>query len=395
MEKPKDTDRPQDSSGVAGARGHIAFLDGLRGIAVLLVIMVHVNGIGGNAFGQGGLDTVSATVFGVGWIGVDLFFVLSGFLITGILYDTKGSSHYFRNFYMRRALRIMPLYFGYLFLVAVVLRPWFSLTVQDLLSLILYYYNFRVAMTEIPQELCHIFWSLCIEEHFYLFWPFFVFSLQRRSLEKLCLFGIVSSFLLRSYVISAGYWLPVAYLITPCRLDGLLMGALLALSLRRSELTIGWVWRAATTIAFVSLVVIFFTQGHFYDFIDIRRIPSRSTDSSVVLTLGLLFLAILFAGMLFSLLQMSRSTWPIRVLENRFLMAVGKYSYGIYILHVLVLKAWEFLLHKFFGRLLSLPNVFVKLISFVVVAQATLMLAALVYHIFEEPFLKLKSRFKA
>ena len=92
----------------------IAALDGLRGLAIVAVILCHVNWAYGGPFSQGIVDAPVAMVLGWGWIGVDLFFVLSGFLITGLLYDAKGCDGFFRNFYARRALRIFPLYYGFL-----------------------------------------------------------------------------------------------------------------------------------------------------------------------------------------------------------------------------------------------------------------------------------------
>lgn len=380
--------------GAAAPRQHIGFLDGLRGVAVLLVIVVHVNGLGGNSFGKGGLDSLTATILGVGWVGVDLFFVLSGFLITRILFDAKQSSNYFRNFYVRRALRIMPLYFGYLILVSTVLRSVAPIDPSDLLSLVFYYYNFRVAWTELPQELCHIFWSLCIEEHFYLVWPFCVLYLRRESLEKICLLGVAFSLLVRVYVVSADYWLSVAYFITPCRLDGLLMGSFLALTMRRPYSTsLSMAWWVATLASLVLLIGVAVSQGHFYDFIDTRRIPSRSVDSKLVLTLGLSCLAVFFSGLLWLLLHSPRKNLWVRIFESKVLTRVGKYSFGIYILHGVVLKWWATLIAGTPLGVLSLPGSVVKGISFVVVSLLTLIVAALVYHVFEEPFLKLKSKF--
>jgi peptidoglycan/LPS O-acetylase OafA/YrhL len=88
---------------------HIPVLDGIRGIAIIAVIACHVNDQFGGPFTAGRINRPLAIVFGSGWIGVDLFFVLSGFLITGILYDAKGCGGYLRNCYARRTLRILPL----------------------------------------------------------------------------------------------------------------------------------------------------------------------------------------------------------------------------------------------------------------------------------------------
>src|SRR5262245_10378754 len=100
---------------------HIPVLAGLRGLAIIAVIVCHVNWALGGPFILGRINGPLAMVFGWGWVGVDLFFVLSGFLITGILHNAKSCDGYFRNFYARRTLRIMPLYFGFLFFAIFIL----------------------------------------------------------------------------------------------------------------------------------------------------------------------------------------------------------------------------------------------------------------------------------
>src|SRR6266568_1801981 len=104
----------QDARGTRMGEKHIPALDGLRGLAIILVLLFHFTPESG---GHTMIGVLTRWVSRLGWCGVDLFFVLSGFLITGILFDAKGLQHYFRNFYMRRVLRIFPLYYGVLLLV--------------------------------------------------------------------------------------------------------------------------------------------------------------------------------------------------------------------------------------------------------------------------------------
>src|ERR1700741_4392574 len=147
-------------------------LDAIRGIAILVVVVHNLHG----------LDFPPLSlVTNYGWMGVDLFFVLSGFLITGILLDTKLSEHYFRNFYARRGLRIWPLYYAvllFMFVVVPLLRP------QDTAELFqrsspwwsypLFLQNFLVNAPALAVGPLGVSWSLAVEELFYLVWPFFV-----------------------------------------------------------------------------------------------------------------------------------------------------------------------------------------------------------------------------
>jgi len=172
---------------------HVPALDGLRGLAILLVLARHT----ANELQPGrGLDVAVKRVLQVGWSGVDLFFVLSGFLITGILLDARGGRHYFRNFYMRRSLRIFPVYYGSLFVTFAVL-PFFVAT--PLFAVLqrnqLWYWTYLVNVlspltggTGTPYNTAHL-WSLAVEEQFYLLWPAVVWvsgprRLLRRSEER-------------------------------------------------------------------------------------------------------------------------------------------------------------------------------------------------------------------
>ncbi len=213
--------------------GHIPALDGVRGLAILLVLVYHFTlGVSGKSLATKLLIRMTSA----GWCGVDLFFVLSGFLITGILFDAKESPHRFRNFYARRALRIFPLYYGTLIAVFGGL-PWIvSWTrgfdgVEDAgVWLWAYGTNILVALRGRWFPLSH-FWSLAVEEHFYLIWPALIFSSDRKTSMRICAAVVAIALVTRVWLVMEGACL-AAYCLTICRMDALAMGGLVALAIR-------------------------------------------------------------------------------------------------------------------------------------------------------------------
>src|SRR5262249_7856054 len=207
---------------------------------------------------------------GFGWMGVDLFFVLSGFLITGILLNARPQPHYFRNFYVRRVLRIFPLYYGVLLALFVVAPLIFSAAglwprVTQMLGkyasdyeviranqawLWLYAVNLG---SGVEWSFLAGFWSLAVEEHFYLVWPFVVWWLRSPRLIAACVGCAVLALVIRVVLWRAGWAgeLRFLYEFTLCRMDGLALGALLAV-LSRSERAWAWLSRYAGWVALAS-----------------------------------------------------------------------------------------------------------------------------------------------
>jgi peptidoglycan/LPS O-acetylase OafA/YrhL len=374
----------------AGSGGHIVALDAVRGIAILLVLLFHFSGYDGLPPPNILPDRLVEMIAGIGWIGVDLFFVLSGFLITGILYDAKGTQHYFRNFYARRVLRIFPLYYVSLIIFVVVL-PRLSPEDPGLRSLQndgfwywTYLTNVRIAHVGFPWfgALGH-FWSLAIEEQFYLIWPAVILLFRRSSLIWICLLCICGSFILRVSLMWAGYG-TAAYVLMPARMDALAAGASLALFARGPGglAAIARVAPTATGLLGAVLVAIFVWRQGLLPWDPVMKIAGHT------------LLAALFAAVLVLGLTASDQTVCGRICASRTLCFFGRYSYGLYVFHHPILffnlAGFLFLDHVplVYGSLLLRKLVFVASAM-----TLSIIMALISWHLYEKHCLKLKRLF--
>lgn len=303
----------------AAEPARIDALDGLRGIAILLVVLFHAlffdPGLVGSASPG---DSLYLRVSMLGWCGVDVFFVLSGFLITGILLRTKDRPRYFTTFYARRALRIFPLYYVVMVALLFVLeRP--PATAAEKASYLLYYQNVRFALVGEhqfdPARL--VTWSLAIEEQFYLVWPAVVWWCSRRTLVRVCAAAIVLSIGLRLVLLAGG--LQTTHFLTPCRLDALAAGALFALVGSPPRLA-GWL---AAIVGAAGLATV-------------AAVTGQPWPESVGMQRYGLLAALLFAVGLFVVVR--AGGWPARACAVGPLRSLGRYSYCIYLVHFLVVE---------------------------------------------------------
>jgi peptidoglycan/LPS O-acetylase OafA/YrhL len=381
------------SVGRAGGGVHVLALDGVRGIAILLVLAFHLTVYGGMK-PAGLADGIYYRIASTGWVGVDLFFVLSGFLITGILADTRDGLHYFRNFYARRALRIFPLYYGFLLLVLVVLPALFGPTLgtRSLTANQGWYWSYLSNVlyarqgwptSDLHNYVLGHFWSLAVEEQFYLFWPPLVFLLSRSALQRVCVGLIVASFALRG-AIALTVDPTAAYVLTPARMDALAIGGWIALTGREGGGLQG-LRRWAGPIALMSgiaILVLFLWRG------------GLETNDRPVQVAGFLLLACLFGAMLVFAVTAGPASRYGALLSNPVLRFFGRYSYGLYVFHhplILVLRQLGFSVTLFPT---VLGSQLIGQAAYVSGATALAFgLAFVSWHLYESKLLKLKSFF--
>jgi peptidoglycan/LPS O-acetylase OafA/YrhL len=372
---------PERDGEIVDDRAHLPALDGLRGLAILLVVMLHLTLQIHDPSGMGA--RILKRVFFFGWSGVDLFFVLSGFLITGILDDAKGTSNYFRVFYARRMLRILPLYYGALLILFVLPHlvtaagaHRFIVPLKDQLWYWFYLQNFH-PLPNLSIGLAGHFWTLAIEEQFYLVWPVVILACSRKNALRICGGLFLLSVVFRLFTANFNPWLG-AYTNTLGHLDGLAVGSALAL-LYRSPGGVQWVKRRMAIVAVssgaasVALYLIPFSR--------VRHVTQGA------------FLALLFGCLLVH--AAATGTRPLqRFFRSGVMRFFGRYSYGMYVIHVPLISITMNLTGIGPSRLAFFGSELTGVLLFIIVMLGMVTAAAWVsYNFYEKRFLRLKRRF--
>ncbi len=378
---------------------HFPALDGLRGLAALMIVAFHAAASYpvSNVFAKGYLRATSPL-----WIGVDLFFVLSGFLITNILLNTRNSTNYFTAFYGRRFARIFPLYYLFLagtyFIVPMLGAHLPAKTLAAEPWEWCYAGNFYTAKFGWPDTSIAQLWTLAIEEQFYLVWPLVIWLFSRPTLKTGIVFALLAFPFLRAATIVAGFPGTFTYMFTLCHLDGLLAGALLSVVIRERGIGALEEWSQRRWFKTLDRLLLFsgallfaiycFWLGNQEFIFNFFLFPA------FVQCTYMTALAFVFGFIVLRAIMPDANIWR-RVLNLKWLRRAGKYSYAIYIFNEAICT-WV-------GSSLPVPALFRNLppswnfienVYFIVVEFALSIGAAVIsWNVLEKHFLKLKKYF--
>ena len=382
------------SPGIQKSAYYVA-LDGLRAIAVIMVFFQHYGA--GHAF-----------IFGWGWTGVDIFFVMSGFLITGILYDSQAKIHRYRDFYIRRTLRIFPLYY-FVWGLVLLLTPlahwqwnfrwalWPAYVGNYARFFFLHQpgdpYRFDKLTFGAPVSSwfgypVHLyighFWSLCVEEQFYLIWPFVVYWVRKReTLIKICMAVIIFSPIVRavlSEALSSQFLrMELFYRSLPTRCDALLIGGLVALMLRGPEEAVLRRLRRPLLVASCVLFVALYLAST-----KVLSLSFEGSASNWIGVFGFTLIDVFAAALILECIHPGSRFGTL--MSWKPLRALGIVSYGFYVYHDLLHDFYSDWAHRLSAR-------YAYTLTLLIAFAGTLIIAALSYRLLEKPLLGLKDRF--
>lgn len=391
----------------ASKKPHVYFknLDGIRFIAASLVLLQHSFGFKAHYFGDKAATSVFDLFFSMaGTMGVNIFFILSGFLISYLLLTEKNSTGKisYKNFYLRRILRIWPLYMGYglvLIFIAPVVTNWlgmggtnsWSYIIVDLVFLLLFSVNYQSAFAQYNPNIFEVSWSVCIEEQFYLIWPFLVDKFLKNA-KKLILTMFVISALVRVIVIVYCYYylhLPISdvnggrnvydinRLMIFDKLDLFSSGLFMAMLYRDREkynALFKKIFHPAVQVTMIVLSIIYL-----FSIVRLQGVPLILFDHyAAILCFGYVILS--------SVLKNSIINFEYPLLKD-----LGKISYGIYIYHIAVCQ----IVMHYFIKFLNYPGS--HLIYDVVYPLTNLIITCVVayisYRFYESYFLRKKKKF--
>jgi peptidoglycan/LPS O-acetylase OafA/YrhL len=354
-------------------------LDSVRGVAILMVLFYHGFAARQNVEAFAGFPKLFVRLMSPGWAGVNLFFALSGFLITGILLDTKNHAQYYRRFYLRRALRILPAYYGLLFILAILGRRGLQDTNVSwaFLGLSAIYLANLTILFGVPMQF-GILWSLAVEEHFYILWPAVVRRLTLQSLAWVSASLVILIPALRATSFAMGHKAGLDWY-TWFAADGLAAGSLLAILLR-SAVTRKQVWTLCGALLGSSVIG------------GIVGAPFGIATRNRLLGAGLQWTTIhIFCAGILLLFLLAGTSSARRYVNLSVLRFFGYLSYGLYLYHMLAFRMYDRICRNYFPQLIPSNGHFkLVLLRFVLAGGGALAIAYLSRRFFEERFLRMK-----
>ena len=374
-------------------RVRIPELDGLRGVAILLVIFYHYTN-GNPLTSHDGLPFYVQRAAGAGWSGVDLFFVLSGFLIGGILIDARGSATYFRTFYIRRFFRIIPIYYVWIclyigmFVIAgsAVRAHSFSGKALphgfEVYAHLFFLQNLLPDVSSAPglwgAWFSHL-WSLAVEEQFYLIAPLLIALFPVRRLPIVLSAIVCCAPILRTILMLHPGRIDITR-IMPSRADALALGILAAIAWRSPAARLWLAERKRLLYALTALLSGGYGLLCWY---------APGSGSLPVASFGFTWIGFFYALVLWIVLTESRS-WIASVMRMAWLREVGRVSYCMYVIHLVVALFLYTIVLRSRPEILTVPGALMAVIA----AVATYFIARLSWFIFEGPLVRIGHRFK-
>jgi peptidoglycan/LPS O-acetylase OafA/YrhL len=382
------------SIATVGKSSRIPELDGLRGLAILLVIFYHYTH--GNLLTRSnGLAFYVQRAAGAGWSGVDLFFVLSGFLIGGILIDARGSQSFFQTFYIRRFFRIIPIYYSWIFLyIALVATAGAAIQARSFSGKVLpngceVYAHFLFIQNLVPFNFSampgiwglwfsHL-WSLAVEEQFYLIAPLMIAWLTPRHLPAALAAIACCAPIVRTALFSHLQKVDMTH-IMPFRADGLALGMLAAIAWRSPKVRL-WL----TT----NIRLLYTSAGLLFSGYGLLCWYAPDSNSLAINSFGFTWIAIFYALLLLIALAGSNG-WLARVVRMAWLREIGRVSYCMYIVHLIAALFFYSVLLREPPEIVTLPGACVAAVA----AAVTYLAARLSWTLLEHPLVRIGHGFK-
>src|SRR5579871_42780 len=361
-------------------KGRVPELDGIRGLAILMVLLWHGIFDIAPAYPPDSWMADAYLPFRLLWTGVDLFFVLSGFLIGGILYDARQATNYYRVFYTRRFFRILPPYLVWyaLFLLGLVLiRPGSSVVLTGIFNREIPPWSYAVFLQNVWMSVKQVFgpswmgptWSLAVEEQFYLILPLVIRRLSLRRLVVLVSACICIAPLLRLELVRAGNAHLGPYTLLPCRMDAFGLGVLAALACRQQPI---WEWLRSHKLILYSAIGLLAI-----------KFAKITLNPKWVFASGMTWVALLYALVLLAAVLHPEGVFG-KIFRQRVLIWLGGISYGIYLIHHGILYLAHYLIS---GKMPAASN-WTEIGITVVAIAVVLVIAVMSWRWFESPLVR-------